>query len=228
MYLSLKKTKFQKEGGQDMKRCLSLGILALLMALPGAAQQIMYSNLKGLVENRGDTVTTLKVEKRTKNQIYLMGGADYRITVDDNPGLCKYLRTRCYAVQIDTSLYVNCKKMRYKRYRFGQWYAPTVLVKGKIYFCAQPVGQAATSTMTPDAATKLGGEVGDAINASGLANARVYYELNLETGKSEFVGKERMLQLLEGYPKLKAEFEKETSESAQVVGKYLRSIASQR
>lgn len=211
-----------------MKRCWLLGIFVLFMALPVVAQQIMYSNLRGLVENRGDTVTTLKVEKRTKNQIYLMGGADYRIAVDDNPGLCKYLKSRCYAVRIDTSLYVNCKKMRYKRYRLGLWYAPALWVKDKVYFCAQPVGQVATSTMTPDAAAKLGGEVGDAINASGLANARVYYELNLETGKSEFVGKERMLQLLEGYPGLKAEFEKETSESAQVVGKYLRALVPEK
>lgn len=208
-----------------MKRYWLLGFWALIMTLPSAAQQIMYANLRGLVENRGDTVSTLKVEKRTKNLIYLMGGADYRIAADNNPGLCKYLKSCCYAVQIDTSLYVNCKKMRYKRYRLGLWYAPAMWVKGKVYFCAQPVGQAATSTMTPGAAAKLGGEVGDAINASGLANARVYYELNPETGKSEFVGKERMLQLLERYPELKAEFEKETSESAQVVGRYLRALA---
>ena len=208
-----------------MKRYWLLGFWALIMTLPSAAQQIMYANLRGLVENRGDTVSTLKVEKRTKNQIYLMGGADYRIAADNNPGLCKYLKSRCYAVQIDTSLYVNCKKMRYKRYRLGLWYAPAMWVKGKVYFCAQPVGQAATSTMTPGAAAKLGGEVGDAINASGLANARVYYELNPETGKSEFVGKERLLQLLDRYPELKAEFEKETSESAQVVGRYLRALA---
>ena len=56
---------------------------------------------------------------------------------------------------------------------------------------------------------------GDAINASGLVHARVYYELNPETGKSEFVGRERMMQLLAGYPTLHAEFEKETSESAE-------------
>ena len=43
-----------------------------------------------------------------------------------------------------------------------------------------------------------GGEVGDAIHASGLVHARVYYELNPETGKSEFVGRERMMQLLDG------------------------------
>ena len=56
----------------------------------GATGNVFQS--EELVENRGDTVTTLKIEKRTKNQIYLMGGADYRITVDDNPGLCRYLK----------------------------------------------------------------------------------------------------------------------------------------
>lgn len=207
-----------------MKRSWLLGVFILLAALPAAAQQVMYSNLKELVENRGDTVTTLKVEKRTKKQIYLLGGADYRITVDDNPGLCRYLKSRCYAVRIDTALYVNCRKMRYKRYRFGQWYAPAMWLNGKVYFYAQPVGQAATSTMTPDDATRLGGEVGDAINASGLVYARVCYELNPETGKSEFVGRERMMQLLDGYPELRAEFEKETSESAEVMGKYLKQL----
>lgn len=102
-----------------MKKSWLSGVLMLLAVLPVGAQQVMYSNLKELVENRGDTVTTLKIEKRTKNQIYLMGGADYRITVDDNPGLCRYLKSRCYAVRVDTSLYVNCRKMRYKRYPSG-------------------------------------------------------------------------------------------------------------
>ncbi|EJX07258.1 hypothetical protein EVA_04631 [gut metagenome] len=53
-----------------------------------------------------------------------MGGADYKIESIDNSGLNRYLRSRCYAVRIDTSLYVNCRKMRYKRYRLGGWYAP--------------------------------------------------------------------------------------------------------
>ena len=209
-----------------MKRSWVLGIWALL-AVPCSAQQIMYSNLKELVEDRGDTVTILKVEKRSKNQIYLMGGADYRIEAEDNSGLCRYLKSRCYAVRIDTSLYVNCRKMRYKRYRFGGWYAPAMWVKGKIYYCAQPVGQVAASTATPPDATKLGGEVGDAINASGLVFARVYYELNPETGRSEFVGRKKMLELLAGYPELKEAFEKETSESSEVIGKYLRQLESE-
>ncbi|ADV43099.1 DUF6563 family protein [Bacteroides helcogenes] len=207
-----------------MKRFWLLGVWMLLSALPSFAQQIMYSGLKELMENSGDTVTTLKVEKRSKNQIYLTGGADYRIEAEENPGLCKYLKSRCYAVQIDTVLYVNCRKMRYKHYRFGGWYAPAMWVRGKIYYCAQPVGQVATSTAAPADATKLGGEVGDAIAASGLVHARVYYELDPETGKSIFVGKDRMKELLDGEPALQEKLLKETSESATVIGKYLRQL----
>ena len=70
-------------------------------------------------------------------------------------------------------------------------------------------------------ATKLGGDVGTAIAASGLVNARVYYELNPETGKVEFVGKDKMLQLLKNEPELLNAFLQESSESAEVTGKYL-------
>lgn len=207
-----------------MKRWWFLGACVLLAALPCAAQQIMYSNLKELMTGHGDTVSTLKVGKRSKNQIYLMSGGDYHIESKGNPGLSKYLRARCYAVRMDSSLYVNCRKMRYKRYRFGSWYAPAMWRRGKLYYRAQPVGQAATSTTAPPDATKLGGEVGDAIAASGLVNARVYYELDPETGKSVFVGKDKMMQLLKGQPLLQDELSKETDESAEVIGKYLQKL----
>lgn len=211
-------------GGKMKKLCLLL-FLSLLV-LPCAAQQILYPNLKALMASSGDTVTILKVEKRTKNQIYLTGGADYRIEAKDNPGLSHYIRSRCYAVRVDSSWYVNCRKMRYKRYRFGQWYAPAIWVRGKLYFSAQPLGQVAAGTLTPSDAAKLGGEVGNALAASGLVHERVYYELNPETGRSEFVGRDKMLQLLsDSLPALKLQFMEETSESAEVIERYLRAIA---
>lgn len=206
-----------------MKKEWLLAVM-LVLALPCAAQQVIYANLKELVEERGDTVTTLLVEKRSKQQIYLTGGGDYKISVEKNRGLSRYLKSRCYAVRVDSALYVNCRKMRYKRFRFGKWYAPALQAGGHLFFAAQPVGQVATSTLTRPDATKLGGEVGDAINASGLVNARVYYELDLATGRSEFVGRERMLQLLSASPLLKAEFEKEKEETADVVGRYLKQL----
>lgn len=204
-----------------MKRWWLLSIIGLWVALHGSAQNVIYANLKELVEDRGDTLSTLKIEKRSKNQLLLMGGADYRISVDDNLGLSRYLKSRCYAVRADTALYVNCKKVRYKRFRFGGWYAPAMWVQGKIYFTAQPVGSIAASTTLPADATKLGGDVGTAIAASGLVNARVYYELNPETGKVEFVGKDKMLELLKNEPELLKAFLKEVNERAEVTGKYL-------
>ena len=207
-----------------IKRLLT-GLCALLsLALPAAAQQIVYGNAKALAEERGDTVTTLHVERRTLNQLYLMGGADYRIESSANRSLSRYLRKRCYAVRIDTNLYVNCRKMRYHRYRLGGWYAAALEVGGHVFYAAQPVGQAATETLTPNDAQKLPGEVGDAIQASGLVGKRVYYELDLETGRSTFVGKERMRELLAGRPELLRKFEEETSESAEVMEKYLRQL----
>lgn len=207
----------------DMK---TFGLLLLLLLVPAvcSAQQIMYSNLEALVEGRGDTVTILRVAKRAKNQIYLMGGADYRIEAVGNKGLTRYLRRRCYAVRVDTALYVNCRKMRYKRFRLGGWYAPALQVGRNVYYCAQPVGQVAASTATPPDAVKLGGEVGNAIAASGLVNERVYYELDTATGRSGFVGRERMAELLAAYPDLQEAVLRETSESADVMGKYLRAL----
>lgn len=64
--------------------------------------------------------------------------------------------------------------------------------------------------------------MGDAINASGLVSARVHYELNPETGRSELVGRGKILELLVDYPALQEASEKETSKSAEVIGKYLR------
>lgn len=208
-----------------MKRVWLSVLLMVWAVCMCSAQQIMYSNLRELAEEKGDTVSILKVERRTKNQIFLTGGGDYRIEAMDNPGLSRYLKRRCYAVRVDSALYVNCRKMRYKRFRLGGWYAPAMWIGDKIYYTAQPVGQVAASTATPRNAAKLGGEVGDALAASGLANKRVYYELDTKTGRSAFVGKERMAELLRSYPKWLDELQQETSESAEVMGKYLRLLS---
>ena len=204
-----------------MKRLVSILMLLVVCFLEGRAQQVLFSNLKNLLEVRGDTVSTLHVERRSKKQIYLMGGADFKIEARGNEGLSKYIKRRCYAIQVDSVLYLNCRKMRYKRYRFGAWYAQALRINGHVFYKAQPLGQVASSTVVNEEATKLGGEVGDAINASGMVTQRVYYELDLTTGYSLFVGKERMAELLEGHPDWIEALQKERSEEASVIEPYL-------
>ena len=204
-----------------MKRLVSILMLLSFCLLQGKAQQVLFSNLKNLLEVHGDTVSTLHVERRSKKQIYLMGGADFKIEARGNEGLSKYIKRRCYAIQVDSILYLNCRKMRYKSYRFGAWYAQALRINGHVFYKAQPLGQVASSTMVDEEATKLGGEVGDAINASGMVTQRVYYELDLTTGYSTFVGKERMAELLAGHSQWIEALQKERSEEASVIERYL-------
>ena len=204
-----------------MKKGCILCLLISVISLPLIAQNIIYSNLKELLTQHGDTTAVLRVEKRSRNQIVLTGGADYRITAGDDESMCRRLKKRCFAVQEDTSLYINCKKLRYKRLRFGGWYAPAMWVNGNIFFSAIPIGVvAASSSVTMD--VTLGGVVGDAIAASSLVSKRVYYEIDATTGKIDFVGRDRMCALLDSYPEWKEAYLNENSESAETTGKYLR------
>ena len=172
------------------KRCI-LWLLMSAIGLPLIAQNIIYSNLKELLAQNGDTIAVLRVEKRSRNQIVLTGGADYRITAGDDESMCRRLKKRCFAVRSEEGdLYLNCCKLRYKKLRFGAWYAPAVQLGKNIYFCAMPLGSVIGGNFVEDDDVKLGGNIGDALAASSLVTKRVCYELNGETGKIEFLGKD--------------------------------------
>ena len=206
-----------------MRKLSMVWLLVTLTVLCANAQKVVYSSLKDFVAQRGDTLTTLHVEKRAKNQITLTGGADYKVSVNDNESLSRYLKKRCYLIRVDSALYVNCRKLRYKKMRFGAWYAPAMMLNGNIYFSAVPLGSVAAGS-SPSMSVMLGGQLGDAIAASGQVSKRVYYEIDTVTGKVDFVGKDKMLLLLTDHPLLKADYLKANSVSAEVTGLYLREL----
>ena len=191
-----------------MKKGCILCLLISVISLPLIAQNIIYSNLKELLAQHGDTTAVLRVEKRSRNQIVLTGGADYRITAGDDESMCRRLKKRCFAV-------------RYKKLRFGAWYAPAVQLGKNIYFCAMPLGSVIGGNFVEEDDVKLGGNIGDALAASSLVTKRVCYELNGETGKVDFLGKDKMLQLLKNYPELKQAYLKDDSQEAKHTFKYL-------
>lgn len=173
------------------KRCI-LWLLMSVIGLPLIAQNIIYSNLKELLAQNGDTIAVLRVEKR------------------------------CFAVRSEEGdLYLNCRKLRYKKLRFGAWYAPAVQLGKNIYFCAMPLGSVIGGNFVEDDDVKLGGNIGDALAASSLVTKRVCYELNGETGKIEFLGKDKMLQILDKYPEWKQAYLKEDSQEAKDTFDYL-------
>ena len=105
-----------------MKKGCILLLLMGVISLPIIAQNIIYSNLKELLAQDGDTIAVLRIEKRSRNQIVLTGGADYRITVGNDESMGRRLKKRSFAVRDEKGdLYLNCRKLRYKILRFGAW-----------------------------------------------------------------------------------------------------------
>jgi hypothetical protein len=96
-----------------MKKGCILCLLISVISLPLIAQNIIYSNLKELLTQHGDTTDVLRVEKRSRNQIVLTGGADYRITAGDDESMCRRLKKRCFAVRDEKgNLYLNCLRRK--------------------------------------------------------------------------------------------------------------------
>lgn len=77
-----------------------------VIGLPLIAQNIIYSNLKELLAQNGDTIAVLRVEKRSRNQIVLTGGADYRITAGDDESMCRRLKKRCLQCEVKKEIYI--------------------------------------------------------------------------------------------------------------------------
>jgi hypothetical protein len=207
-----------------MKR-LSLLILLFICCATAGAQSYTYSSLKYFLNREGIETDDISVEKRTRNQISLYGGADYRIQVHENKKLSKYLRKRCFVVEANGELYVNCRKLRYHKLKFGGWYAPALQIASSdnIFFSAVPLGTVAGQKQHGMDVT-LGGPIGDAIATSSLVSKRVYYEIDATTGRVELVDVKRMRALLGSDKKLLKEYKKEESDSAKITGKYLKSL----
>lgn len=206
-----------------MKKLYLLLLIAALGFSAKAQQSIVYHNLKEWVAREGDTIVApreLTVGKRTKHQMLLQSGGDYKIT-SNRSSLRKGLKKKYYAVEVGGNLYVNCKKLKIKKFRFGTCYAPAMEVNNKIYFRAIPIGPAAVAVVHRDIGM---GVVGEAVASSSVVSQRVYYEIDSETGTVDFVGKEKMLELLAGYPVLRDEYLKENNEEAHTTGKYLREL----
>ncbi len=197
--------------------------LSWAMLLPVSAQGVVARSIKDFLAGKCDTVTTLKQERRSKSQVLMTGGADYKFSASETELKPKFLRNRCGIVRYEGKLYVNCKKLRYKKLKFGNWYAPAVVVDSMIYFVAVPLGSVVAGSESMD--VKLGGTVGDAIAASNQVSRRVCYRLDPQTHVVEFMSCENMAQLLDRHPELLSAYLKEVdNETSFITLKYLEQL----
>ncbi|MFA6812321.1 MAG: DUF6563 family protein [Bacteroidaceae bacterium] len=207
-----------------MRRSYLLSLVLVCFSLSTLAQDICYGSMKKYFANRGDTVAPLQIVHRSKNQMKLTGGADYKIfTSTQNESMDRYLRKRCFVVSTnkDSCSFVNCRKLRYKKLRFGNWYAPCVLLGNKLYFSAVPLGSVIGQSFVDFGDAKLGGSVGEALATCNLGSHRVLYVIDGATGKVDYVNQEMMKQLFKDHPEWIEQYSKKTTCESNVLIKYL-------
>ena len=154
----LEKALDRKGGCLWRKGCI-LCLLISVISLPLIAQNIIYSNLKELLTQHGDTTAVLRCRKTFQKSDCI----NRRGWLPDNGRwwrvMCRRLKKRCFAVRDEKgNLYLNCRKLRYKKLRFGAWYAPAVQLGKNIYFCAMPLGSVIGGNFVEEDDVKLGGK----------------------------------------------------------------------
>lgn len=146
----------------------------------------------------------------------MSGGGDYKI-YNGEKETDKIIKTKLFVIEINDSLYINCRGLKYKKRPIGAWFAPALIRQGNVYFSAIPTSS--------DAAIAFGA-IGVAIESSNATSSRVYYEINpADYKKLKKVDTERMKKILKDYPESLAQYEKELfKEHIEIVGKYLQQI----
>lgn len=187
------------------------------------AQVLGYTSMRNFVNNVADTISDIRIEKRKWGQMMLSSGVDYRISVLEGDADYKDVKKKYFAVlDDDGKLYVNCRTLRYKRMKFGSWFAPALRIGNRIYFSALPLGSVAGSIFVKEDSQRVSGDVGDAIATSALVNKRVCYELDCKTGKVLFVDTKRMSKLLQIRPEWQKAYLEENDQTADCAFRYIR------
>ena len=194
-----------------------LFLIFLLSAAHAQEPCKSYANISDLLNGVYETTLNVTVEKRTKNQIFMSGGGDYKISNGDKEA-DKRIKSELFAIEVNDSLYVNLKGLKYKKRAIGGWFAPALICKGNIYFSALPVGPSAAAAF---------GLIGGAVQAANANVTRVYYVVDSSGKKLKLdkIGSEKIEEMLGNYPELLERYKKEAfKDHIEIIEKYLRLV----
>lgn len=162
----------------------------------------------------------LKVIKRTKGDVKMVGGNDYKLESDDKTIEKKTLRKELLAYSNGDTLYLNCLP-----YKLQQWYA-AVISSGKylVFKGGIPADSKLYKTQMAVAGVTFGA-IGGAFAGAQMALIRYLYALDLETNTVEMIVPETLRKLLANQPGLLEQYNQEPKpEDESVMIKYLKML----
>lgn len=165
-------------------------------------------NFEELIRKSPDTTIHLVIEKRTRTDIAMNGGNDYKLVSIDKTIRRKGLKKEIFAYSTGDSLYINCSK-----YKLQNWYAKVISDGRYLVFTAGiPMDPAKQSKKLKEDiyfSTQFGAVAG-AFAGAELALMRFLYIIDTKTNEVKMVDPAVMNDVLQYYPDLYLKYNTES------------------
>ncbi len=178
-----------------------------------------YMSFDEMVNKTPSQQYDLDLIKRTKGDIKMVGGNDYKIESADKTIKKKILRKDIWAYSNGDTLYLNCFQ-----YKVQPWYA-SVISDGKYLVIKGGLSQYADMQKEQMAMGYYFGAIGGAIAGAKMAMLRFLYVIDKSTNEISTVTPELLEKLLANDENLLAQFKDETNkESEEILLKYVKRL----
>lgn len=207
-----------------MKHTLGFVGLLILFGFQANAQQQKYPkgaymSFEEIVKKTPSQQLDLTIEKRTKGDIKMVGGNDYKLTTEDKSIEKKMLKTELWGYSAGDTLYINCFQ-----YKVQPWYA-CVVSDGKYLIIRAGLSQNQDLYKKQMKMAVLFGAMGGAFAGAKMALMRFVYTIDKSTNSLKMINSEALKELLADRKDILAQYEQEPNkEDDQILIKYLKLI----
>lgn len=205
-----------------MKKKWYLMLSVLLMGVCNLFAQGKYTfTFSDYMDNKWSYLDSLKIETRSLGNKFWGGGADFKLLTGDGQ-IDKLLKKQARFVICNDTLLVNCRPLKYGKYRLGNGYAFGFrLGEEKICFVSLTVGKSEAVQ------GGLFGLVGGAVVAADMLESQSCYIISSNSNKVERITSEYMEEFLKESPELLEHYrsvDKKRKGAADVVIEYLSKL----
>lgn len=190
---------------------ITLILVVLLSSFSATSQEFYpkgsYMSFEELKAKTPSENFDLTIERRTKSDIKMNGGNDYKLISVDKSIKGKVLKREILAYSDGDSIFINALP-----YKLQSWYTK-IISDGKYFvFTAGIPMEKTMQTKEMQLGMAFGG-IGGAIAGASLAMKRFLYILDKETNKVIMIDTEVMTKLLTEYPELLDQYNSESEKN---------------
>ncbi len=179
---------------------ITLILAVLLISISATSQEFYpkgsYMSFEELKAKTPSENFDLTIERRSKSDIKMNGGNDYKLISADKSIKGKVLKKEIFAYSTGDSLFINALP-----YKLQTWYSK-IISDGKYFVFTAGIPMDKTMQTKEMQAGMAFGAIGGGIAGASLAMKRFLYLLDKETNKVIMIDTDVMTDLLTEYPEL--------------------------